>query len=68
VGTSRRGRQSFTLIEEITKRSPRTDLLAEIGTRVSNTKNYSKTFEKAGKNTSIVPKFAELEKKSFDKP
>lgn len=47
---------------------PRTDLLAEIGTRVSNTKNYAQAFEKAGKKTSIVPKFGEFEKKSFDKP
>jgi hypothetical protein len=47
---------------------PRTDLLAEIGTRVSNTKNYAQAFQKAGKKTSIVPKFGEFEKKSFDKP
>jgi hypothetical protein len=47
---------------------PRADLLAEIGTRVSSTKNYSKAFEQAGKKTSIVPKFSEFEKKSFDKP
>jgi hypothetical protein len=47
---------------------PRTDLLAEIGKRVSNTKNYAQAFAKAGKKTSIVPKFGEFEKKSFDKP
>jgi hypothetical protein len=47
---------------------PRTDLLAEVETRVSNTKNYAQAFKKAGKKTSIVPKFGEFEKKSFDKP
>jgi hypothetical protein len=29
---------------------PRTDLLAEIGSRVSNTKNYQSAFQKAGKH------------------
>ena len=47
---------------------PRTDLLAEIGKRVSNTKNYAAAFKKAGKKTSEVPKFGEFEKKSFEKP
>lgn len=47
---------------------PRTDLLAEIGKRVSNTKNYAAAFKKAGKRTSDVPKFGEFEKKSFEKP
>jgi hypothetical protein len=47
---------------------PRTDLLAEIGKRVSNTKNYAAAFKKAGKKTSIVPKFGEFERKSFDDP
>jgi hypothetical protein len=47
---------------------PRTDLLAEVGTRVSNTKNYARAFEKAGKKNSLIPKFGEFEKKSFDKP
>src|SRR5262249_54539979 len=47
---------------------PRTDLLAEIGKRVSNTKNYAAAFKKAGKKTSIVPKFGEFESKSFDDP
>ena len=47
---------------------PRTDLLAEIGQRVSNTKNYADAFKKAGKKTSEVPSFAEFEKKSFAKP
>jgi hypothetical protein len=47
---------------------PRTDLLAEIGTRVSNTKNYAAAFKKAGKKTSEVPKFGEFESKSFAKP
>jgi hypothetical protein len=47
---------------------PRTDLLAEIGKRVSNTKNYADAFKKAGKKTSDVPKFGEFEEKSFAKP
>jgi hypothetical protein len=47
---------------------PRTDLLAEIGTRVSNTKNYATAFKQAGLKTSSVPKFGEFEKESFDKP
>jgi hypothetical protein len=47
---------------------PRTDLLAEIGTRVSNTKNYADAFKKAGKKTSDVPLFDDKEKKSFAKP
>lgn len=44
---------------------PRADLLAEIGKRVSNTRNYATAFQKAGKKTSAVPKFGEFEKKSF---
>ena len=47
---------------------PRTDLLAEIGTRVSNTKNYAAAFAKAGQQTSQVPRFGEFESKSFGKP
>ncbi len=47
---------------------PRTDLLAEIGTRVSNTRNYANAFKKAGKKTSDVPLFDDKEKKSFAKP
>lgn len=48
---------------------PRTDLLAEIGRRVSNTKNYQTAFKKAGLDTSKVPpKFAQFEKDSFDQP
>ena len=47
---------------------PRTDMLAEIGKRVSNTKNYDAAFRKAGKKTSAVPKFGEFEKKSFSLP
>jgi hypothetical protein len=44
---------------------PRTDLLAEIGKRVSNTKNYADAFQKAGKKTSAVPKFGKFEEQSF---
>ena len=47
---------------------PRSDLLAEIGSRVSNTKNYAKAFEKAGLSVSMVPKFGQFEKDSFDRP
>jgi hypothetical protein len=47
---------------------PRTDLLTEIGKRVSNTKIYAAAFKQAGLPTSNVPKFGEFESKSFDKP
>jgi hypothetical protein len=47
---------------------PRTDLLAEIGRRVSNTRNYADAFKKASKKTSEVPKFGEFESPSFAKP
>jgi hypothetical protein len=47
---------------------PRTDLLAEIGKRVSNTKNYDAAFKLAGVKTSAVPKFGEYERDSFAKP
>ncbi|WOH65310.1 metallohydrolase [Bradyrhizobium sp. BWA-3-5] len=47
---------------------PRTDLLAEIGKRVANTRNYADAFKKAGKKTSEVPKFGEFEKESFAQP
>lgn len=46
---------------------PRSDLLTEIGSRVSNTRNYAAAFKKAGLKTATVPKFGEYEKKSFDK-
>jgi hypothetical protein len=47
---------------------PRSDLLAELGKRVSNTKNYAAAFKSAGLATSIIPKFAEFEKASFAAP
>jgi hypothetical protein len=47
---------------------PRTALLAEIGTRISNAKDYATAFRKAGVKTSEVPKFGEYEKEFFDKP
>jgi beta-lactamase superfamily II metal-dependent hydrolase len=47
---------------------PDTDLLAEIGRRVSNTKNYDNAFKRAGIQTSVVPKFGEYEGDSFAKP
>ena len=46
---------------------PRSDLLAEIGKRVSNNKNYETAFENAGIKTSEVPKFADYERESFGK-
>jgi hypothetical protein len=47
---------------------PRTDLLAEIGKRVSNTKIYSEAFKQARRKTSEVPSFGQFESKSFAKP
>jgi hypothetical protein len=47
---------------------PRSDLLAEIGKRVSNTQNYAIAFKKARKSTDEVPKFDEFEKDSFTEP
>jgi beta-lactamase superfamily II metal-dependent hydrolase len=50
------------------KTIPRTALLAEIGTRVANTRNYAAEFKDAGLKTSDVPRFGEFEKTSFTKP
>jgi hypothetical protein len=50
------------------KTIPRTDLLAEIGRRVSNTRNYAGAFKKGNRRTSDVPQFGEFESKSFAKP
>lgn len=47
---------------------PKAELLAEIGTRISNAKNYATAFQKAGVKTSEVPKFGEYEKDFFGKP
>ncbi|TPK87359.1 metallohydrolase [Mesorhizobium sp. B2-4-17] len=47
---------------------PRSDLLAELGRRVSNTKNYAAAFADAGLKTSVVPKFDDFESESFAKP
>jgi hypothetical protein len=47
---------------------PRSDLLAEIGKRVSNTKAYATEFKQANLKTSSVPKFAEFEQASFAMP
>lgn len=47
---------------------PRSDLLAEIGKRVSNTKDYATEFKQANLKTSSVPKFAEFEQASFAMP
>src|SRR6185369_12607102 len=47
---------------------PRSDLLAEIGKRVANTRNYAQAFQTAGIATSGVPKFSQFEKKSFGQP
>jgi hypothetical protein len=50
------------------KTIPKAALLAEIGTRVSNTRNYAEEFEKQGIKTSDVPRFREFEKDSFAEP
>ena len=42
--------------------------IAEIGKRVSNTKNYADAFKRTGKKTSAVPKFGDFEKESFAQP
>src|SRR5262249_19877531 len=47
---------------------PRTDLLAEIGKRVSNSRNYDTAFKEAKVRTSEVPGFADYEKESFANP
>jgi hypothetical protein len=47
---------------------PRSQLLAEIGTRVSNTKKYADAFTRAGKDTSGVPNFGDFESEWFAKP
>jgi len=47
---------------------PRSDMLAEIGKRVANTRTYGSAFKKAGVASSTVPKFADFEKDSFDDP
>jgi hypothetical protein len=46
---------------------PDTGLLAEIGNRVSDTKNYATAFQQANLQTSDVPHFAEYEAKAFAK-
>jgi hypothetical protein len=46
---------------------PRSELLAEIGSRVSNTRNYASVFKKKGVKTADVPKFGEFERNWFDK-
>jgi hypothetical protein len=46
---------------------PDTGLLAEIGNRVSDTKNYATAFQQANLQTSDVPHFAEYEAESFAK-
>jgi hypothetical protein len=47
---------------------PRTDLLAEIGKRVSNSRNHDTAFKEAKVRTSEVPGFADYEKESFANP
>ena len=63
-----RPKRSFQRIGATIRRFRAPICLAEIGKRVSNTKNYAAAFKKAGKRTSIVPKFGEFESKSFAKP
>jgi hypothetical protein len=50
------------------KTIPRTALLAELGTRVANTRNYAEAFAAAGIKTSDVPRFSEFEKACFAEP
>ncbi|MFH1340471.1 MAG: metallohydrolase [Pseudomonadota bacterium] len=50
------------------KTIPRSELLAEIGKRVSNTKSYGAAFKKSGVDTKEVPKFGEFEKDFFTEP
>ena len=50
------------------KTIPNTDLLAELGKRVSNVKDYEAAFKKAKVKTTEIPKFADFEKSSFDAP
>ena len=47
---------------------PRSDLLVEIGKRVTNTKTYATAFQKANVNTSEVPLFSQFERASFAIP
>jgi beta-lactamase superfamily II metal-dependent hydrolase len=47
---------------------PRAELLAEIGARVSNARNYASVFKKKSLKTADVPKFSEFERNWFDKP
>jgi hypothetical protein len=47
---------------------PNTGLLAEIGQRVSDTRNYATAFQQASLKTSDVPHFVEFEEESFTKP
>ncbi len=47
---------------------PKAELLAEIGSRVSNTKNYDTAFKQAGLKASELPDFAGFEKDFFAKP
>jgi hypothetical protein len=49
------------------KTIPQAALLAEIGARVANTRNYDAAFKKAGVKTSEVPRFGEYERESFAK-
>jgi len=47
---------------------PRTGLLAELGRRVSNTRNYDKAFSRKGLKTRDIPHFTDLEKDCFGLP
>jgi hypothetical protein len=47
---------------------PRSQLLAEIGKRVSRTRKYADLFTQAHKQTAEVPKFGEFESDWFAKP
>ncbi|QEN88671.1 metallohydrolase [Labrys sp. KNU-23] len=47
---------------------PRTDLLAELGKRVANARNYANDFKTAGLKTSDVPMFEHYESAVFGQP
>lgn len=47
---------------------PRSDLLVEIGQRVTNTKTYATAFQEADVDTSEVPLFSQFERASFAMP
>ncbi len=68
VGSKAKARACVSTRRSTYATIPRSDLLVEIGKRVSNTRTYSTAFQQANVKTSTVPKFSEYEKASFGKP